>query len=68
MFARLGLVWSLEPGADLDRRLAELIDSVLAGVTTPIRRHALKLDGAACVGRIFDDLTQPETQRLQASQ
>jgi len=61
MFERLGLAWSLEPGPDLDGRLARLVESILAGTAAQAPRQALDLDGASRVGDLFEAITRSDS-------
>jgi predicted glycosyltransferase len=65
MFERLGLVWSLEPGPELDARLARLVESILARTAVQAPRRALDLDGASRVGDLFEAITRNESRELQ---
>ena len=66
MLARLGLVWCLEPGPELDSRLCALIQSALAGSKPNASSQPLNLDGAARVGREFDAITKRQVTALEA--
>ncbi len=68
MLARMGLVHSVEPGANLERRLGHAIENVLAGATLRISGHGLDLDGARRVGDLFEALTKVDTEELETMQ
>ena len=66
MLARLGLVWTLEPGPELDMRLARFIEVALAGARPHhTRKQIFDLDGAARVGNLFEEITTRETKALE---
>ena len=56
MFNKLGLVWSLKPGAELDARLARRIERILTRARRLPRRRELDLDGAVRVGDLFESI------------
>ncbi len=68
MLAQLGLVWSLEPGPELDVRLPRLVETVLAETKSQAPRYALDLDGASRVGDLFEAVTKVETRNLEAAE
>ena len=65
MLTRLGLIWSLEPGPELEISLARLIEGILGGSAKHPPRHALDLGGASRVGEVFDGLLDGEFQELE---
>lgn len=65
--ARLGLVWSVEPGAGLEGRLADQIARNLAGERLQKSAHTLDLDGATRVGDLLESLTVPMVQAMVAN-
>lgn len=67
MLARLGLVWAVEPGPELDTRLARFIVRALAGDRPERAPHALDLDGAARVGDLLESITTPEARSMEAT-
>jgi len=68
MLARMGLVRSVEPGPELERRLGHAIDEVLAGGKLRNSGHGLDLDGAKRVGELFETLTMADTKELETVQ
>jgi len=68
VLAKMGLVRSVEPGPELERRLGSAIEEVLAGATAPTARHGLDLDGARRVGDLFEMLTRADARELEAVQ
>ena len=66
VLSRLGLVWSVEQGPDLDERLAGCIEAALDGTAPMAPRHRLDLNGASRVGDLFDSMTRIETPALEA--
>jgi len=56
LLARLGLVWSAEPGPDLAQRLAALLPQALANQRSePPAWDAVDLDGARRVGDVLEE-------------
>lgn len=56
MLSRLGYVWAVEQGAELDRRLADRICDVLEGKKPQPRNGELDLNGAFRVGEHCDQI------------
>lgn len=68
MLARMGLVWSVEPGAELAERLAQVIDDVLNGATLRSSVSPLDLDGARRVGDLFESVTKTDAKERETVQ
>lgn len=64
MLSRLGYVWSIEQGPELDRRLADRIRDVLDGKALRPHSGELDLHGACRVGEHCDEIVaSPKRQR-----
>lgn len=66
LLARLGLVWVVEQGPQLDARLAGFIEAALTGMKPRVRRDVLDLDGASRVGDQFDAIVRADREKLEA--
>jgi len=66
VLARLGLVWSIEQGPDLNERLADCIEAAMADAAPTPPRCGLDLNGASRVGDLFDSITRTEAPALEA--
>lgn len=68
VLAQMGLVRSVEPGAEVERRLGQAIEEVLAGAPLRGSGHGLDLDGAKRVGDLFEALTKADAKELETVQ
>lgn len=68
MLAQLGLVWAVEPGANLAERLSHYLSASLVGKRPQPKPHSLDLDGAARVGALFETLVGTAARSLEAAQ
>lgn len=66
LLAQLGLVLVVEPGPELEARLASSIEAALTGVKPCTRRAALDIDGVSRVGDLLDAIIQKGTEELEA--
>ncbi|MDE2110144.1 MAG: hypothetical protein KGJ79_03300 [Alphaproteobacteria bacterium] len=66
MLERLGYAWSLEPGPDLDVRLAHCVEAVLGGARPQPLEHAFDLCGAARVGDLLATITNTAKKEQEA--
>lgn len=67
MLARLGHVWSLEPGPDLDVRLAHLVEAALTGERPQLIEQALDLNGVSRVGDLLTAVSGTAKNELHLS-
>lgn len=65
--ARLGMVWSVEPGPDLDGRLSDYMGRALAGERPVRTSYGLDLNGTIRVCDLLKSMAQPSARAMEVT-